>query len=155
MIELAPRSWIFWSVMALAMCGVVPTQAWEWPKGGYLVDYERAINHAAGPHRLNGWYNSAEMMWLGYRGTCIVPGSDTILIAHPVTDRVHGKRAVTWDNPWGYIVSPAYFQRVISRTPWGAAVFADAQANGCFTSPAPCNYYADQLIWQFGVPVCR
>jgi hypothetical protein len=157
MIEWWFRAWIFCSVIMAAACGVTPSQAWERDNGGNIADYAAhiAAYRAAGQiKRMDGWYYSAGALWAGYERACIVSGSDTIFILHPVTNRMHGHPAVTPDSPWGFIVSSSYYGRIMSRTPWGARLFAAASARGCFTSPAPCNFYASDLI-ALGAPVCH
>lgn len=144
------------TIAIAALLAATPASAWERDPGGYIDHYAAQINayRAAGATKqLDGWYYSASALWIGYERVCIVPGSDTIAILHPVTDRTVGRRAVTPDSPWNHIVSPNLYGALMSRTPWGARLFAEAAARGCFSSPAPCNYSAGELI-ALGTPVC-
>lgn len=144
-------------ILAALLLMSTPALAWERDPGGYIDNYAAQIAsyRAAGATKvLDGWYYSAASLWLGYEQACIAPGSDTVAILHPVTDRTTGRRAVTPDSPWNYIVGPENYRRIISRTPWGARLYATASARGCFSSPAPCNFYAAELI-AMGTPVCR
>ena len=144
-------------ILGLAFGAVSCAPAHEFEQGGYLcnpkVDYSSCNEIAAQlgrVKRLDGWYQSAATTWLGYRGSCVVAGSDTRFLFHGVSGPTRPGA-----SPWAGIIhdEPTY-REMMTHSKWGARVYQVVRDRGWLDTPELHELSGDDVI-ALGVPVCE
>ena len=150
--------------LTLILCLIAsPALAHEFLQGGVECDIRvpystcqaLALREAVpGPLRLDGWYKSADTVYLASPKACIVRGSDTQFLFHAAIDPRRARGVIP--SAWNGIVrgrGDAWYNMMMERSPWGKRIFAKGLREGWFDTIAYTTLTGEEAI-ALGVPAC-
>lgn len=137
------------AAVAAALVASNPAQAFDFfrpmDRGGRIGDYmERIVAQAGQPYVIAGDCMSACTMWLGHRGTCVMP--DAVLWFHGASDR---SAELADGNPWRAISATGNATLLSMYPPRVRAVVRPWLASPDFHTLTGTQLAA------LGVPLCR
>ena len=147
--------------LLIALLFSTQAPAHEFLQGGYLCNpqvwystcYMVRQREATGRVALDGWYKSADTLYVGSPKACIVPGSDTQLLFHAITIG-NGRGPIGYSIWNGISHNNAEYASLMRRSPWGKRVYDYVNSQGWLDTPELHTLTGEQLI-ALGVPACR